>query len=251
MSKNNKKKSFSKSKRKPRARKAIDKSQNERLSAIESQLRAEEGWIDSEYRELTTNRVPQLISQGNIPTQPTSPYFYTMAQGTDAENNDHTRIGRAIKALRCKGHVTITCRGSANGSPPVSGPYTGKNTLRLLGVIYDTECDFSTGLLGVLQNSVATDAHPQKVIESFYKKQSPTKWKIWLDKTVVVPYNKQVHKVNFNYKIPDSHSEMVYDSNSQGPPTKNIMVLYAMSGVRDNGNNQMTVSAVYRCTFVK
>jgi len=237
--------------RKKTSKKRVDKKQNQRLKAIESQLKQAEGWLDSSYREATCNRTPQIISSGAQEGQPLSSYFFTNAQATDLADNDHTRNGQAIKALRVKGHITLTGRGSAEGYPPDVGDKTGKNNIRLLGVIYETEEDFTVGLSGVLQNSAGDNAHPSKAIESFYRKQSPTRWKVWLDKVCVVPYTTQTKKVNFNYKVPDAYSKMTYTNNNDGPPITNIMVLYAMTGIRDNGENQMTASATYRCTYVK
>lgn len=237
--------------RRRKSKKAVDKKQNQRLKKIESQLKQQEGWIDSSYPEATCNRTPQIISSGAQEGASLSSYFFTNASDTDTADNDHTRVGLAIKALRVKGHITLTGRGSAAGYPPDDGDKTGKNNVRLLGVIYETEEDFLVGLSGVLANSAGSNGHPSKAVESFYRKQSPTRWKVWFDKTCVVPYTTQTKKVNFNYKVPDQYSKMTYENNNDGPPITNIMVLYAMTGIRDNGENQMTASATYRCTYVK
>ena len=155
-----------------RSKKSVNKKQNQRIKAIESQLKQAEGWLDSSYSEVTCNRTPQIISSGAQEGQPLSSYFFTNASSTDTADNDHTRHGLAIKALRVKGHVTLTGRGSAAGYPPDNGDKTGKNNVRLLGVIYETEEDFLVGLSGVLQNSAGSNAHSVKAIQSFYRKQS-------------------------------------------------------------------------------
>ena len=44
---------------------------------------------------------------------------------------------------------------------------------------------------------------------------------------------------------------MVYAQDLIGSPETNIIVLYAMTGVRDNAENQLTLQATYRMTFEK
>jgi hypothetical protein len=243
-------KSYKKS-RKPKAKKAIDKSQNKRLSALEKANRAEQGWIDSEYREATMNRVPQIISRGVQDSGAPDPEFFTLAQGTDGSDKDHKRIGLSIKARSVKAHITISSRGSAAGYPPTAGPTSGFNQVRLLGVIYKTFADFNLGLDEVLQYSTDQGSHPCRLIDTYYKKQSVSNWKIWCDKKFAVPLTTQHKSVVLNYKVPDSCSKMVYAIDTISPPDTNIMVLYAMTGIRDNGQNVMTIQATYRCTFDK
>jgi len=72
-----------------------------------------------------------------------------------------------------------------------------------------------------------------------------------MDKVVSVPYTTQTTKVKFDYKIPAKYQKMVYTSNSLQNPGTNTIVLYAMTGVRDDALNQLTVQATYRCTFEK
>ena len=242
----------SKASRKPRAKatKAIDKKQNKRLAVLESKVKAEQGWLDPYYTETTVNRTPQEISRGRHESSTLS-QFFSMPADTDAADNDHTRIGRSIKANRIKGTVTIYGRGSASGYPIDNGDKSGKNSLRLLGVCYKTTEDYNLGLGQVLQNSTAIDSHPARVVDSFYKKQSLANFRIWMDKVVAVPFTTQVSKIKINYKVPDALSKMVYSSNSVGSPETNVFVLYAMSGIRDNGENQCTIQATYRLTYDK
>lgn len=228
----------------------VDKKQNKRLSVLEKKAKAEQGWLDPYYTETTVNRTPQEISRGRHESSTLS-QFFSMASDTDTADNDHTRIGRSIKALRVKGNITIYGRGSANGTPIDSGEKSGKNNLRLLGVIYKTTEDYNLGLAQVLQNSTAIDSHPARVVDSFYKKQSLANFKIWMDKKVTVPFTTACTRVKINYKVPESCSKMVYDSNSVGSPQTNVMVLYAMSGIRDNTENQCTIQATYRLTYEK
>ena len=237
-------------KRKVRAKKAVDKKQNKRIRALESKVRAEQGWLDPYYTETTVNRVPQEIQRGRHDSSVAS-QFFSMASDTDLADNDHTRIGRSIKAQRVKGTVTFYGRGSAAGFPPDDGDKSGKNSIRLLGVIYKTAEDYALGLGQVLSSSVAIDSHPARVIDSFYKKQSQSNWKIWMDKKLFVPYTTAGTKVKINYKIPKDCQKMVYESNSVGSPLTNIMVLYCMSGIRDNTTNQTTAQATYRLTYEK
>lgn len=242
------KKSYKKA---PVAKKKIDKSQNKRILALERQARAEQGWIDSHYRETTMDRVPQLISRGIQDAAGPDPEFFNMAQGTDGSDKDHKRIGLSIKARSVKAHITISSRGSTSGYPPDTGNRSGFNQVRLLGVVYKTFADFAAGIQEVLQNSVDSTANPSRLIDSYYKKQSATNWKIWCDKKFCVPLTTQCKHITLNYKIPDSCSKMVYALDTIVPPDTNIMVLYAMTGVRDNASNNMTLQATYRCVFDK
>jgi len=239
-----------KRKKKPKARTRVDKKQNRRIRVLEAKTRAEQGWIDSYYTETTVNRTPQEIQRGRQESSVLSAFF-SMPSDTDLADNDHTRIGRSIKAQRVKGTVTLYGRGSAIGMPPDTGSKSGKNSIRLLGVIYKTHEDYAAGLAQVLQNNTAIDTFCARVVDSFYKKQSETNWKIWMDKTLTVPYTTGVSKVKINYKIPSGCQKMVYESNSVGSPLTNIMVLYAMSGIRDNTTNQCTIQATYRLTYEK
>ena len=227
------------------------KKQKKAVKSLVRANRAEQGWIDSEYTETTINRTPQLISRGVQGTATTAPEFFTMGQGTDGSDKDHKRIGLSINGQRVRGVVRITGRGSASGYPPDVGDKSGSNQVRLLGVIYKTLQDFNTGLAEVLEHHTAPDGHPSRIIDSYFKKQSDTNWKIWLDKKFSVPYTTQTKVVNINYKIPPSYQKMVYPLDTSSPPDTNIMVLYAMSGVRNNGSNAMTVQATYRCTYDK
>lgn len=238
-------------KKAPKAKKKIDKSQNKRLTALERAARAEQGWLDSEYRETTMSRVPQLISRGVQGTAAPDAEFFTMAQGTDGSDKDHKRIGKSVKARSVKAHITISARGSTGGFPPDTGDKSGYNQVRLLGVIYKTFADFAAGLDEVLQNTTDSAAHPCRLIDTYYKKQSATNWKIWVDSKFCVPLTTQCKHITLNYKVPDSCSQMVYALDTVVAPDTNIMVLYAMTGVRDNAQNQMTVQATYRCVFDK
>lgn len=238
-------------KRAPKAKKKIDKTQNKRIAALERQARAEQGWIDSFYNEQTMDRVPQLISRGVQGMTALDPEFFTMAQGTDGSDKDHKRIGLSIKARSVKAHITISARGSTAGFPPDTAGKSGYNQVRLLGVVYKTLADFNLGIKEVLQNTVDSTANPSRLIDSYYKKQSASNWKIWCDKKFSVPLTTQCKHITLNYKVPDSCSKMVYPIDTQFPPDTNIMVLYAMTGVRDNASNVMTLQATYRCTFDK
>lgn len=238
-------------KKAPKAKKKIDKSQNKRLAALERQVRAEQGWIDSEYRETTINRVPQLISRGVQGTVAPDAEFFTMAQGTDGSAKDHKRIGQSIKARSVNAHITISSRGSTAGYPPTSGATSGFNQVRLLGVVYKTFADFAAGLDEVLTNTTDTASHPSRLLDTYYQKQSTSNWKIWVDKKFCVPLSTQCKHITLNYKVPDTCSKMVYAIDTVTAPDTNIMVLYAMSGVRDNAQNAMTIQATYRCIFDK
>jgi len=235
----------------PKAKKRIDKKQNKRISALEKANRAEQGWIDSEYRETTMNRTPQLVSRGVQDSTSPNPEFFVMAQGTDGSDKDHKRIGLSIKAKRIKGVIRITGRGSADGYPPDAGSKSGSNQVRLLGVCYKTLADFNAGLFEVLQSSVTGNSHPSRVVDSFFRKQSTSNWKIWMDKKFSVPYTTQTKLLNFNYKVPDSCSKMVFSTDTVIAPDTNIHVLYAFTGVRDNAQNQLTLQATYRMTYEK
>lgn len=237
-------------KSKSKSKKAVDKKQNKRIKELEKKVRGEQGWVDSYRIETTANRTPQMIAAGRQGLSTATPFF-SLAADTDTGQNDHTRIGLSIHAQRVKGRLTLITRGSAAGTPIDTGSRTGKNNVRLLGVIYATAQDYSTGLAQVLQNASTMDSHPARLIESYYKKQSLTKWKIWMDEVVSVPFTTTIKRVNFDYKVPAEYQKMVYDSNSLGDPQTNIMVLYAMTGIRDNGENQVTIQGTYRCTFEK
>jgi hypothetical protein len=233
----------------------IDKKQNKRIAALEKANRAAQGWIDSRYNETTMNRNPQEISRGVQDSAAGDTEFFVMAQDTDSVSpgdDDHKRIGLSIKARRIRAHITISGRGSTAGYPPDSGAKSGSNQVRLLGVCYKTVQDYNDGLAEVLQYSdTSNDARPAQAINSFFKKQSTSNWRIWCDKVFSVPYTTQTKRLVINYKVPDALSKMVYPSTAVNPPDTNIFVLYAMTGVRDNGDNTMTLQATYRCTYDK
>lgn len=233
-----------------RSKRAVDKKQDKRLKVLEEKMKEELGWIDSFYTETTVNRTPQQIARGRQTSSVASPFFSCGQLGTGTDH-DHERQGLGIKALRVKGRITLCGRGSASGFPPDTGSKTGKNIVRLLGVIYATQADYNLGIGYVLQDPTGIDSHPCRAVDSFYRKNSVTKWKIFLDKRVTVGYNNQVSRVNFNYKIPEKYSKMTYDTASPADPETNVMVIYALSGIRDNTTNQTTIQATYRCTFVK
>lgn len=247
------KKSKFKRRARQRAKSSVDRFQNKRILALERANKEKAGWIDSVRTEATASRVPQIISSGAAEGQPSNVVFFANEAGNVSltSDNDHTRGGLSIKALRISGHLTLTGRGSAAGYPPDTGSKTGKNNYRLLGVCYATQDDYALGISDVLQTSVATDSHPSKAIDSFYKKQKQGNNSVWLDEKGSVSYSTQTKMINFSYKLPEIKSKMVYSSNSQGAPITNIHVLYLMTGIRDNSTNQMTSSAVYRCTYVK
>lgn len=235
------------------AKKAVDKKQNKRIAAIEKSIAAEQGWIDSYYKETTMNRTPQIVTRGTQDTgDDTKKILYCMAQGTDGSDKDHKRIGKSIKAKQISGHIMISGRGSAAGYPPDEGDESGSNQVRLLGVVYKTLADYNAGLEQVLQYSETTnDTKPAQALLTFFKKQSQTNWDIWLDEIFAMPYTTQTKKLKFNYKVPDRHSKMVYALDTVGEPITNIFVLYAMTGVRKNDHNRMTLQAYYRCTYEK
>lgn len=233
-------------------KRSVDKKQNKRIKALERANRAEQGWIDSRYRETTMNRNPQEISRGVQDTAAPDSEFFVMAQDTDGSDADHKRIGLSIKAKSIRAHITISARGSGVGYPPDAGAKSGSNQVRLLGVCYKTLNDYNTGLQDVLENSDTTNnAYPANAVDSFFKKQSSTNWKIWLDKKFAVPHTTQAKQLNINYKIPPSMQKMVYPATTTQAPDTNIFVLYAMTAVRDNGENTMTLQATYRCVFEK
>lgn len=234
-----------------KARFKVDKLQNKRISALERVNRAEQGWIDSSYREATMSRVPQLVSRGVQNSATADPEFFVMAQGTDGSDKDHKRIGLSINAKSIRAKITITGRGDAAGYPPVTGSRSGQNQVRLLGVIYKTIADFNLGLPEVLENASALNTHPSRVIDSFFKKQSTANWKIWCDKICSVPFTSQTKKIELNYKIPSSYQKMVYAQDLVSAPETNIIVLYAMTGIRDDSQNQLTFQATYRMTYEK
>lgn len=239
-------------KKKPKARSRVDKSQNARLKALERAVAAEEGWIDSRYNETTMNRTPQEISRGVQDSAAGDTEFFTLAQDTDGSDADHKRIGLSIRAKTIRARLTISGRGSAAGYPPDSGDKSGSNQVRILGVCYKTLQDYTDGLAEVLQYSdTSNDARPAQAIASYFKKQSSSNWVIWHDETFAVPYTNQYKRININYKVPVSCQKMVYPVTTVNPPDTNIHVLYAMTGVRDNGNNTMTMQATYRCTYEK
>lgn len=240
-----------KRKYKPRKKKAIDKQQNKRITALERANRAEQGWIDSSYREATMSRTPQIVSRGVQNSATADPEFFVMAQGTDGSDKDHKRIGLSVSAKTIRAKITISGRGDASGYPPVTGSRSGQNQVRLLGVIYKTVADFNLGLTEVLENPVALNTHPSRVIDSYYKKQSTANWKIWCDKICTVPFTTQCKKMDIYYKIPAQFQKMVYAQDLVSAPETNIIVLYAMTGVRDDAENQLTLQATYRCTFEK
>ncbi len=231
--------------------KKVDKIQNKRIAVLERKNAAEQGWIDSSYREATMSRVPQLVSRGVQNSATADPEFFVMAQGTDGSDKDHKRIGLSISAKTIRAHITISGRGDAAGYPPVTGSRSGQNQVRLLGVIYKTIADFNLGLAEVLENPVDLNTHPSRIIDSFFKKQSTANWKIWCDKKFSVPFTTQHKSVVLNYKVPKSCQKMVYAQDLVGAPETNIIVLYAMTGVRDNAENQLTLQATYRMTFEK
>jgi hypothetical protein len=104
----------------------------------------------------------------------------------------------------------------------------------------------------VLQySSTSNDARPAQAINSFFKKQSKSNWKIWYDKKFAVPYTNQYKRIVINHKIKPDCKKMVYPLDTVSAPDTNIHVLYAMTGVRDNGDNTMTLQATYRCTYDK
>lgn len=232
-------------------KKKIDKIQNKRIAKLEKANRNEQGWIDSTYREATMNRDPQLVSRGVQNSALADPEFFVMAQGTDGSDKDHKRIGLSINAKTIRARLTMSGRGSTSGYPPDSGAKSGHNQVRLLGVIYKTLADFNAGLAEVLENPTALNTHPSRVIDSFYKKQSTSNWHIWCDKVCNVPFTTQVKKLDLYYKIPPRYQKMVYAQDLIGSPETNIIVLYAMTGVRDNAENQLTLQASYRMTFEK
>ncbi|AXH78425.1 MAG: hypothetical protein [Circular genetic element sp.] len=233
------------------SKKKIDKKQDKRISALERANKAEQGWIDSSYREATMSRTPQLVSRGVQNSATADPEFFVMAQGTDGSDKDHKRIGLSITAKTIRAHITLSGRGDSAGYPPVTGSRSGQNQVRLLGVIYKTLADFNTGLTEVLENPTALNTHPARVIDSFYKKQSSTNWHIWCDKICNVPFTTQYKKIELNYKIPPRFQKMVYAQDLVGAPETNIIVLYAMTGVRDDAQNQLTLQATYRMTYAK
>ena len=233
-------------------KKKVDKKQNARIAALERVNRAEMGWIDSSYRETTMSRTPQLVSRGSQNSVTTDPEFFVMAQGTDGSDKDHKRIGLSITAKSIRAKITLTGRGDAAGYPPSSGAESGRNQVRLLGVIYKTIGDFNQGLAEVLENPTALNTHPARVIDSFYKKQSSSNWHIWCDKVCNVPFTTQVKKFDLYYKIPPRYQKMVYAQDLVGAPETNIIVLYAMTGIRDvAAGNQQTLQATYRMTYAK
>lgn len=235
-----------------KTKKKIDKKQNARIAALERVNRAEMGWIDSNYRETTMSRTPQLVSRGVQNGVAANPEFFVMAQGTDGSDKDHKRIGLSITAKSIRAKITLTGRGDAAGYPPSSGAESGRNQVRLLGVIYKTLADFNQGLAEVLENPIALNTHPARVIDSFYKKQSSSNWHIWCDKVCNVPFTTQVKKFDLYYKIPPRYQKMVYAQDLVGAPETNIIVLYAMTGIRDMASgNQQTLQATYRMTYAK
>lgn len=232
----------------------IDRLQNKRISKIERSLAEKDGWIDSYYTETTMNRTPQEVSRGTQDSAGASgdTEFFIMQQETDGSDMDHRRVGLSIKAKRIKAHIVISGRGSSGGYPPDEGDESGSNQVRLLGVCYATLADYNEGLAEVLQYSETTnDAKPAQAIETFFKKQSTTKWNVWFDKKFSVPYTTQTSRVNINYKVPASRSKMVYPNDQSSAPDTNIYVLYAMTGVRKNDHNRLTLQAWYRCTYEK
>lgn len=239
--------------RKLKITKKVDKVQNKRLSALERVNRAEQGWIDSSYRETSVTRAPQLVSRGVQNSATADPEFFTMAQGTDGSDKDHKRIGLSINAKTIRAKITLSGRGATDGYPPSNGNQSGKNQVRLLGVIYKTLADFNAGLAEVLENPVALNTHPARIIDSFYKKQSSSNWKIWCNKVVTVPYTTQTKQIELNYKIPPSCQKMVYALPAVGAPETNIIVLYAMTGIRDvlSESVGVTLQATYRMTYEK
>lgn len=235
-----------------KAKTRVDKKQNQRIRALERTNRAEQGWIDSRYNETTMNRVPQEVSRGVQDSAAGDTEFFVMAQDTDGSDADHKRIGLSIKAKTIRANVIISGRGSAAGFPPDEGDESGSNQVRLLGVCYKTLADYNEGLAEVLQYSdTSNDSRPAQAINSFFKKQSTSQWKIWCDKIFAVPYTTQMKRLVINYKVPPSLSKMVYPATTTQAPDTNIFVLYAMTGVRKNDHNRLTLQATYRCTFEK
>ena len=230
---------------------ATDKKQNKRIAALERAARAEQGWLDSEYREATMSRVPQIVSRGVQGTAAADPEFFVLAQGTDGSDKDHKRIGLSINAKKIHARIRMSGRGNGAGYPPDAGLRSGKNLVRLLGVCYETLADFTVGLTEVLENSVDNASSPGRLLDSFFKKQSTTKWHIWYDNVCTVPYTTQTKVLNINYKIPPKYQKMVYPLDTVSAPDTNIFVLYAMTGVRDNAQNQTTLQATYRCVYDK
>ena len=233
-------------------KKQVDKKQNKRISALERANRAEQGWIDSKYPETTMNRTPQEVSRGVQDSAAADTEFFVMAQGTDGSDKDHKRIGLSVVGKSIRAHVTISGRGSAAGYPPDEGDESGSNQVRLLGICYKTLEDYTTGLSEVLQYSTTSnDSYPAQAINSFFKKQSKTNWKVWYDKKFAVPYTTQMSRIVINHKIKPRDSKMVYPLDTVSAPDTNIYVLYAMTGVRKNDHNRLTLQATYRCTYDK
>lgn len=228
-----------------------DSQQDKRIRALERVALSGQGWIDSVYRETTMNGDPQLISRGVQNSAAQDPEFFVMSQGTDGSDKDHKRIGLSINATSVHARITISARGATDGYPPTVGGKTGKNQVRLLGVIYKTLADFNTGLAGVLENPTRLNTQPARVIDSFFKKQSSSQWHIWCDKKFSVPFTTQTKKIGINYKIPKKYQKMVYATDLSIPSDTNIMVLYAFTGIRDNAQNDCTLQATYRCYFDK
>lgn len=239
---------FHRGKRRPYKK---DSRQDKRIRALERAQKAEQGWIDSTYREATMSGTPQLVSRGVQGTVANDPEFFVMAQGTDGSDKDHKRIGLSINATSVHARITISGRGSTDGYPPTVGGKSGKNQVRLLGVIYKTLADFNAGLAEVLENPTRLNTHPSRVIDSFFKKQSSTQWHIWCDKKFVVPYTNQAKKIAINYKIPKKYQKMVFATDLSVPTDTNLMVLYAFTGIRDDAMNDLTLQATYRCYFDK
>lgn len=238
--------------RKSKKKSAVDKKQDKRLAALERGMRAEEGWVDSYYNETTMNRTPQEVSRGVQDSAAANTEFFTIAQGTDGSDKDHKRIGLSINGKKIRAHITISGRGSAAGYPPDEGDESGSNQVRLLGICYKTLEDYNAGLEEVLQYSeTSNDARPAQAINSFFKKQSQISWSKWYDKIFAVPYTTQTKRIVIDYKIPKSKQKMVYALDTVGAPLTNIFVLYAMTGVRKNDHNRMTLQATYRCSFTK
>lgn len=236
---------------KAKATKKVDKAQNKRISALERANRSEQGWIDSEYREATMDRIPQIVSRGVQDTSAPNPEFFVMAQGTDGSDKDHKRIGLSINAKKIHAKIRMSGRGNGAGYPPDAGLRTGKNQVRLLGVVYETLADFNIGLPEVLQNSVDSASSPARLLDTYYKKQTTTKWHIWYDNVCTVPYTTQTKVVDIKYNIPTKYQKMVYALDTVSAPETNIFVLYAMTGVRDNTQNQTTLQGTYRVTYDK
>lgn len=233
-------------------KKLVDKKQNKRIKALERANRAEQGWIDSKYNETTMSRNPQEVSRGVQDSVAQDTEFFVMAQGTDGSDKDHKRIGLSVNAKSIRAHITISGRGSTTGYPPDTGGKSGSNQVRLLGVCYKTIQDYNDGLAEVLQYSdTSNDVRPAQALDSFFKKQSTSNWKIWLDKKFAVPYTTQCKHINVNYKIPPSMQKMVYALDTAGAPETNIFVLYAMTAARTAAGQSMTLQATYRCTFEK